>query len=67
MRDTKGSYFKRPVMSEETYLTTRLKGMGKVEKKWYTNAMKTWMKEDYNHYTQFHLRMVGEEELSKKS
>jgi hypothetical protein len=43
---------------EEEYLTTHLKGMDEVKRRWYLNAMKTWTKEDYDDYEEFHLRMM---------
>lgn len=30
----------KPMMSEKDYLGTHLKGMNKVKKRWYTDAMK---------------------------
>ena len=49
---------KEHTMSEEEYLTTHLKGMDEVKRRWYLNAMKTWTKEDYDDYEEFHLRMM---------
>ncbi len=43
-------------MSESNYLRIHLRGMDKVKKRWYMNAMKTWKKEDYS---KFHLWMMG--------
>jgi hypothetical protein len=51
---------RKPSMSESNYLRTHLRGMDKVKKRWYMNAMKTWKKEDYQNYTKFHLWMMGE-------
>jgi hypothetical protein len=50
---------KNPMMSEEEYLSTHLKEMDEVEKRWYMNAMKTWTEEDYDNYTKFNLWMLG--------
>lgn len=47
---------KKPRMSESNYLRIHLRGMDKVKKRWYMNAMKTWKKEDYS---KFHLWMMG--------
>ena len=52
---------KDPMMSEEEYLTTHLKEMDEVEKRWYMNAMKTWTEEDYDNYARFHLWILGAE------
>ena len=49
---------KKPRMSESDYLRTHLRGMDRVKKSWYMNAMKTWKKEEYERYTRFHLWMM---------
>jgi hypothetical protein len=51
---------RKPMMSESNYLRTHLRGMGKIKKQSYMNAMKTWKKEDYEDYAKFHLWMMGE-------
>jgi hypothetical protein len=50
----------KPLTPEKQYLSTHLKGMDKVRKRWYMNTMKTWKKEDYENYEKFHLWMLGE-------
>ncbi|MDP2970248.1 MAG: hypothetical protein Q8P64_13725 [Deltaproteobacteria bacterium] len=51
---------KKPRMSESNYPRRYLRGMDKVRKRWYMNAMKTWKKEDYENYAKFHFWMLGE-------
>ena len=52
----------KPKVSEKEYLETHLKGMDGMKTTFYTNAMKTWGKNDYDNYAKFHLWMLGIEQ-----
>lgn len=58
MKKLKKSRHKKPVMSEEEYLASHLRGMDEVKKAWYMNAMKMWKKQDYDNYVRFHVWML---------
>lgn len=65
----KESYSKKTYKEKELEYINKLMshGMDRKRAEWYLNAMKTWTKEDYEKYENFHPDMFKRKELGGKT